>query len=131
MNTMMLKVWKLITSKNKILIIEFFFILFFLDIKLIGDTMENSYEVTTQKISINDRKNISIIGINNIEAFDSDEFIINTNFGKILLKGEELEILKLDVQNGNVSIKGKINSLAYIYSNISVNKEGVFKKIFK
>ena len=110
---------------------SFFSYYFFLDIKLIGDTMENSYEVTTQKISINDRKNISIIGINNIEAFDSDEFIINTNFGKILLKGEDLEILKLDVQNGNVSIKGKINSLAYIDSNMPANKEGVFKKIFK
>ena len=110
---------------------RFFSYIFFFCIKLIGDIIESSYEVTTQKISITDRKNISIIGINNIEAFDSDEFIINTNFGKILLKGEELEILKLDVQNGNVSIKGKINSLAYVDSNLSSNKEGVLKKIFK
>lgn len=93
--------------------------------------MENTYETTTQKISIIDRKSLSIIGINNVEAFDNEEFIISTNYGRILLKGEGLEILKLDVQNGNISIKGKINSLAYIDASMSSNKEGVFKKLFK
>ena len=39
--------------------------------------------------------------------------------------------LKLDTNDGNVKIKGKINSLAYIDSNINKNKESVFNKLFK
>ena len=82
-------------------------------------------------VNINERKNITITGIKNIESFDSEEFILISNLGTILLKGQNLEIIKLDTIEGKVSIKGEINSLAYV-DDIKGSKEtSLFSKIFK
>ena len=62
-------------------------------------------------ININERKSIVLTGVKKIESFDNEEFLLNTNLGALLIKGENLEMIKLDTLEGNVSIKGKINSL--------------------
>ena len=79
-------------------------------------------------ITINERKNIIISGVKKIESFDNEEFLLETTMGNIIIKGTELEIIKLDTYQGTVSIKGTINSLNYD----SIKKEeGVFSKLFK
>lgn len=64
-------------------------------------------------VVLNERKNINITGVKKIENFDNEEFLMETNMGYIVIKGEELEIVKLDTYQGNVMIKGKVNSLTY------------------
>lgn len=79
-------------------------------------------------VTINERKNIIISGVKKIESFDNEEFLLETTMGNIIIKGTELEIIKLDTYQGTVSIKGTINSLNYD----SIKKEeGVFSKLFK
>ncbi len=91
-----------------------------------------SFSTLGHVVTISERKNIVISGVKKIESFDNEEFLMETNMGYIVLKGEELEIIKLDTYQGNVSIKGKVNSLAYMESLSKKNKEdGVFNKLFK
>ena len=80
-------------------------------------------------ITINERKNIIISGVKKIESFDNEEFLLETTMGNIIIKGSELEIIKLDTYQGTVSIKGVITSLTYADSN--KKEEGVFSKLFK
>ena len=83
-------------------------------------------------VVLNERKNINITGVKKIENFDNEEFLMETNMGYIVIKGEELEIVKLDTYQGNVKIKGKVNSLTYADSANKKNKEdGLFNKLFK
>ena len=85
-----------------------------------------SFSTLGHVVTISDR------GVKKIESFDNEEFLMETNMGYIVLKGEELEIIKLDTYQGNVSIKGKVNSLTYMESLSKKNKEdGVFNKLFK
>ena len=51
--------------------------------------------------------------------------------GMILLKGEGLEIIKLDTHDGNVKIKGKLNSFAYIENIKKGKEESLISKLFK
>ena len=52
--------------------------------------------------------------------------------GYIVIKGQELEIIKLDTYQGNVSIKGKINSLNYMESaNKKEKEDSIISKLFK
>lgn len=89
----------------------------------------NSYG--SHEIKITDRGIISLSGINKISSFDDQEFLMESNMGIILLKGEGLEIVKLDTHDGNVKIKGKLISLAYI-ENVKKNKEeSLLTKLFK
>lgn len=89
----------------------------------------NSYG--SHEIKITDRNIISLTGINKISSFDDQEFLMESNMGIILLKGEGLEIVKLDTHDGNVKIKGKLISFAYI-ENVKKNKEeSIISKLFK
>ena len=51
--------------------------------------------------------------------------------GILTVKGENLEIIKLDTIQGNISIKGKINSLDYIDDMKEKESKGVFNRLFK
>ena len=83
-------------------------------------------------VSISERKNIVISGVKKIDSFDDEEFLLETTMGFLILKGSNLEIIKLDTYQGNVSIKGKINSLGYMENLNKKNKEdGLFNKLFK
>lgn len=83
-------------------------------------------------ITINERKNIVISGVKKIDSFDNEEFLMETTMGYIIIKGSGLEIIKLDTYQGNVSIKGKINSLSYMETASKKEKEdSIFSKLFK
>lgn len=80
-------------------------------------------------VTINERKNIMITGVKKIDSFDNEEFLLETTMGNIVIKGKELEIIKLDTYQGSVSIKGVITSLSY--QDGSKKEDGVFSKLFK
>ena len=83
-------------------------------------------------ITMNERKNINITGVKKIDSFDNEEFLLETTMGYIVIKGEGLEIIKLDTYQGNVAIKGKLNSLIYMENlNKKEKEEGIFSKLFK
>lgn len=97
--------------------------------------MENSIELNTNygshEIKVVDRSVLSLSGIKKITSFDSEEFLMESNMGVILLKGEKLEIIKLDTNDGNVKIKGKLNSFTYLESLKKNKEESLLTKLFK
>ncbi len=96
------------------------------------DKIESQIQSFNHSINIVERKNIIISGVKKIENFDSEEFLLETTMGFVIIKGSDLEIIKLDTYQGNVSIKGHINSLNYMENLNKKNKdEGVFSKLFK
>ena len=57
---------------------------------------------------------------------------MDTTLGFLNIKGEGLEIIKLDTYQGNVSIKGRVDSLIYMDNGVKKNKEESFLgKLFK
>jgi len=84
-------------------------------------------------ISISERKNIIISGVKKIESFDNEEFLMDTTLGFLVIKGEGLEIVKLDTYQGNVSIKGRVDSLGYFENNkLKKEKDNSFiTRLFK
>ena len=89
-------------------------------------------ELATHNISIISRQSINISGITKINSFDNEEFLLETTLGALGIKGRELEIVKLDTYQGDVAIKGKIDSLNYLESTNKKEKtESIFSKLFK
>ena len=83
----------------------------------------------THVIKLNDRKNIIISGIKKINSFDEKEFDLDSIMGNIIIKGENLEMIKLDTIEGNVSIKGQINSFSD--SDTAQKDNSILMKLFK
>ncbi len=82
-------------------------------------------------VSLNERKSIVITGVKKIESFDNEEFLLDTNLGVMLIKGEGLEMIKLDTLEGNVSIKGHIDGLNYLEDGNHNKESNIFSKLFK
>ena len=67
-----------------------------------------------------------------IDNFDDNQFLLDTVMGYLLVKGEQLELIKLDTSQGTVTIKGLINSLTYLDDNNKKEKESsVFSRLFR
>ena len=77
-------------------------------------------------------KTLVITGVKKIENFDNLHFLLETTMGFMLIKGEELELIKLDTLAGNVTIKGMIHSLEYLLENHKKNKDdSILNRLFK
>lgn len=92
--------------------------------------MENILDSTKQEIKLIDRALIYLTGIDKIVKFDSEEFYMESVMGPLTVKGEGLEVVKLDTHDGVVSIKGKINSMVY-ENDSKKDTESFFTKLFK
>ena len=88
-------------------------------------------ELMNHNITINERQNLLISGITKIDSFDNEEFLLETSAGPLGVKGKDLEIIKLDTYQGNVSIKGKVDSIAYTEDSGKEKEGGLFNKLFK
>ena len=99
-----------------------------------GDYMERDREIHNYNHVFNlvERKNVSLSGVKKIDSFDNEEFLIETVMGYVVLKGEGLELIKLDTHDGVVTIKGMVNSFAYVDEANKKNKENsVISRLFK
>lgn len=93
--------------------------------------MSEVSNLNTQEVKMIDRSNISISGIVKIVSFDDEEFLMETNMGNLRITGNALELLRLDTIDGNVKIKGKIDSFMYIDGNKKKREESIISKLFK
>ena len=83
-------------------------------------------------ISLLERKTLVITGVKKIENFDNLHFLLETTMGFMIVKGEGLELIKLDTLSGNVTIKGTVNSIDYILESKKREKEeSILSRLFK
>ena len=86
----------------------------------------------SQTITLIERKSLMTSGVKKIENFDDKQFLMDTVLGYLLVKGEDLELIKLDTIQGIVSIKGKIDSMTYLEEDTKKEKENsLFNRLFK
>ncbi len=93
--------------------------------------MEKEMAAFNHNITLTERKNLVVTGVKKIDNFDSNEFLLETTMGYLSIKGSDLEIVKLDTYQGNVSIKGQVSNLNYSDNAHKNKEEGFFSKIFK
>ena len=95
--------------------------------------MENNFDsnVISHSVKILERNNIFISGTKKVHNFNENEFLISTVMGNVNIKGNNLELIKLDTNDGNICIKGKINSVVYLDNNDKERESSFFGKLFK
>ncbi len=83
-------------------------------------------------ISINNREDIKMTGIIDVLSFDEELVICQSDIGVMVLKGLNLHVNKLDLDNGVLELTGYVLGLQYEEEHIlSKNKASLFSKIFK
>ncbi|HEY8363372.1 MAG TPA: sporulation protein YabP [Tissierellaceae bacterium] len=89
---------------------------------------ENRVRYKNQNIIVEDRENMTVTGVEQVESFNENTIVLNTIKGGMVIKGENLSISKLNLDDGSVKIQGKINGINYSNKEIPKNLMG---KLFK
>lgn len=87
--------------------------------------------VTNQNIFVENREKVSVTGVSDIHSFDDELVIAETNLGILTIKGNDLKMNKLNLENNDLIIEGKIIALAYSDINSTNKKPGIMNKLFK
>ena len=92
---------------------------------------ENKLEEPRGNIVLENRKKLTLTGVEEVISFDDEKILLNTKLGFLTIKGSELKMNKLDVQNGDVIIVGNVASIVYSSKEIKKEKESMISKLFK
>lgn len=79
------------------------------------------------KLEITNRSKLCITGVTDVDNFNQEEIYAKTDYGKLCIKGSNLNIEVLDVDCGNLNVTGSIVSVTY--SNTASNGS-VLKRMF-
>jgi sporulation protein YabP len=93
--------------------------------------MDNVKGAKHQEIRMLNRKTLDISGVSNVESFDNEEFLLETECGFLAVRGQNLHMKNLSLEQKLVSIEGTIHSLVYLDGNIGAKSKGLFGKMFK
>ena len=86
--------------------------------------------VTNQNIIIENREKITITGVIDIHSFDDELVLAQTDLGILTIKGDDLKMNKLNLDNNELIVEGQIVAVAYSDVN-QAKKSGFMNKLFK
>ena len=81
------------------------------------------------KMTMESREKLFLTGVEDIDSFDENEILAYTSEGLLCIKGKDLHINRLSVEEGELLVNGEIDSL--VYSNTMQSKGGFFGKLLR
>ncbi len=99
--------------------------------KKIDKKIDNKIEDPKSSIVLENRKKLTLMGAEEVISFDDEKILLNTKLGFLTIKGSELKMNKLDVQNGDLIIVGNISSIVYSGKELKREKENIISRLFK
>jgi sporulation protein YabP len=80
-------------------------------------------------ITLSDRCTLTATGVTDVDSFDETVMVIYTSQGELTVKGTGLHITRLNVETGDLSLEGQIDSLCY--ADMKLRTGGFFGKLFR
>ncbi|MDI6604065.1 MAG: sporulation protein YabP [Thermoanaerobacteraceae bacterium] len=85
-----------------------------------------------QNITIENREKVHVTGVQNVVSFDNEAVILETALGLLTIKGQELHINKLNLDDGQLAVDGEVLSITYSDRSGIIGKSGsFFSRMFK
>ncbi len=88
-------------------------------------------EKAVQSLLLENKEVLNVTGVENVDNFNDEIVVLITSKGRLTIKGEKLNISKLNVDEGRLIVKGVINSLVYSEYEGQREKISLVKKLFK
>lgn len=78
---------------------------------------------------LEDRRALTVSGVSDVDSFDELTVVIYTEMGELTVKGQGLHINRLNVETGDLTLEGTIDSLTY--AEVHSRSGGFFGRLFK
>lgn len=80
-------------------------------------------------IIMEDRKKMSVSGVTDIESFDEQTIVAVTQMGELTVRGWDLHITRLNLEQSELMIDGEISSVTY--TDVRPKAQGFFSKVLR
>ena len=81
-------------------------------------------------LKLDERKYLSVTGVSHVDGFDEHTVVLVTTYGVMTVHGSELNINKLNIDRGCVSIDGQVDSVQYSKTDVQ-DKGSWLSRIFR
>ena len=75
--------------------------------------MEDKKKVSAQNLIMENRERLSVTGVVDVDSFNDESIILETDLGTLIVKGQDLHINKLNLDNAELIVEGDIESCSY------------------
>lgn len=65
------------------------------------------------QIKLTNRKNGTISGVVDVLSFDENEILLDTVEGRLIIRGKNLHVGRLQLEEGEVDMDGEVESMVY------------------
>ena len=80
-------------------------------------------------LSLSERRCLSVSGVQDVDSFDETTVILYTEQGELTVKGTDLHINRLNIETGDLTMEGHVESL--VYTEVHTRSGGFFGKLFR
>lgn len=75
--------------------------------------MAEKITAKNQNIILEDRKKLNISGITDVDSFDEKSVCLYTQLGELTIRGNDIHIDSMSIENGDMTISGDISAMIY------------------
>jgi sporulation protein YabP len=93
--------------------------------------LEEKKTVKSHALTLANRQEGTLTGVLDVQSFDEEEVMLLTEAGKLKIQGEHLHIRNLNLEQGEVELEGKVNSLVYLSKTMEKKDESLLKRMFR
>ena len=91
-------------------------------------TQKEGGATAPHQVIMEDRRTLSMTGVSDVDSFDGMTVVAYTPLGELTVRGRDLTIRRLNVETGDLSLSGEIDSLTYADAS---SKRGGFRRLFR
>jgi sporulation protein YabP len=98
------------------------------------DRFASKQQQGRHRLVLDNREKIDISGVIHVDSFDDQEIILETELGLLAMRGEDLHIKHLNLEQGELVIEGYLLELAYSEERGFLKRDrgkNFFERLFK
>ena len=70
-------------------------------------------DLNRHEVTLLNREQVFIKGVVHVDSFDDEEVVLDTELGTLTLRGEDLHMKELNLEQGSLSVEGTVNGIQY------------------
>ncbi|MEF9959794.1 MAG: sporulation protein YabP [Niameybacter sp.] len=82
-------------------------------------------------LTLLDQARLNMTGVTDVFAFDEKVIELETSQGYLDIEGDDLHIVKMNLDSGELIVEGHVSALIYQEQNSSSKKGSLLAKLFK
>lgn len=94
----------------------------------------DSKDSSLYQIALINREALQANGVLEVESFNEQQIIAESRLGMLVIKGEGMHIVQLNLEEGKMSIEGKIDSFQYVENKNAKMRQkgkGIMQRLLK